>query len=597
MTLVEKCLKQINKNINSFILLSLIIVAFLYRLTPVLAVAGSLMSDDAMYMSMARSFYEGNLNAIIHPFWMPFYPFVSAVFFRFVQNWSFASILTSAVSGAALVIPVYFTGKYFAGRMVGLLTAILLIPFFPLVYASYTPYAESLQVFLFWAGIAFYLKAIDSNKAVFALLSGFFWGLTFLTRSEGLFTVVGLLIFNFLILGLLIRKRIRAFDSFLKAFLLFISFLYLIINYPYLGINGFLSIVIFVLFSLFLILLLFSTNFETRTNIYNLLKSTFLSILVILIFYFLYNGALIVKYQKPLFSAKASAFLNPGGYYTLNKEGTSTWGQDVVLPETFNPDSEFVKSTFMQARIFNKQNIVPGVLENTFFLLGRFLYFNSKASLVLFFIGIYWLIFKTKDYSRKIFLFSMTLPSIFLLSIISIDTSERYLYFASPIISLSIALGVNYLSSFFKSKKLRISVFLILAFLAYYFTLSHLSSRGKSLSFSFEFSEYVSLFTGEKARFYNQDNTMIDLLKDKRIMGRHEGLGFNNRALFIYSPTVVNIDQFLNYAKRWKVDYVVAGATDIDNRLNFLYTSPKDYPGLKLNSELETNSYLYKIIY
>lgn len=589
---------QNNKNILALlILLGLIALAFIYRLNPVLRASyDGLMSDDAMYMSMARSFYEGNLNAIIHPFWMPLYPLVSAFFFRFVQNWTFASELTSAVSGIMLLVPIYFVGKYYVGRIVGLLSAFLLIFLFPLVYASHESYAESLEVFLFWMGTLFYLKALDTKKIIFAFLSGIFWGLTFLTRTEGLFVIVGLLAFNLLLTGLTIKKKFKISNVYLKIILFVLFFGYLMTKYPYLGVPGFIGVIIFLLFFFFFLLL--KNNYQIKVNLLNLSKVTLFTLIGFFIFYFLYNGALVAKYKKPLFLAKASTFLNPAGYSSLNKSGTSTWGQDLVFPETFNPNSEFIIKNFYETQLFKNQNIITGALENTFFLIGRLFYFTSKESLILFFIGIYWLIFKFRDYSKKMFLFLMLAPMIFFISIISIDTSERYLYFASPIIPLGIAFAVNYLSSFFKSLKVKILSLVILIFFASYSISSHSALRGESISFNINLPEYISLFTGEKARAYKEDTEIMSLLKDKRVMGRHENLGFNYRSSFIYSPTIKTFDEFISYARLWHVNYIAAGPNDINRSVSFLYEEPKDYPGLKLTSFLlDPDTYIYEVIY
>ena len=111
------------------------------------------------------------------------------------------------------------------------------------------------------------------------------------------------------------------------------------------------------------------------------------------------------------------------------------------------------------------------------------------------------------------------------------------------------------------------------------------------------FSDYKSFFTGETARAYKEDSKMVNLLKNRRVMGRHEGFAFNNRSFFIYSPTINTLEGLVNYARIWKVSYIVANRNDLDNSLGFLYLNPKDYPGLKLDLSLDSETYLYRVVY
>ncbi|GEM_PF-3921636 len=592
-----------SKNLLALLGLSaLLIISLLYRLTPVLTVSSTgLMSDDATLMIMARQFYEGNFYAIIHPFWMPLFPLSATLLFRIVHDWEFAGVLTSAMSGVLLLIPIYFIGKSFGGRLTGLLAGFFLIFFFPVVQASRTVFTESLQVFLFWMGVYFYFKALDNSKIAVALLSGVFFGLSFLTRSEGLFSIVGLVLFlSFVIIHETVR-HFKISDNFFKTILFVLSLGYIFVKHPYLGPTAFFELTIFILFSFFLLIFLTEKvsikNKEKKIDLFSLSKVTAIAIFGILIFYLLYNGMLILKYKKPLFSAKASAFLSPGGYFSLNSSGTSTWGQDVVAVETFNPNSEFTTKTIYESAFFKNNNAVTGALNNMFFLLGRFLYFNPKENIFLFFIGLYLLFFKSKQHLKVKFLFLMFMPMIFLISIISIDTSERYLYFAAPIVPVVIAFAITYFLNFLKQTKIKIVFLLLSIFLVTYFNWSHLSSRGQSFSLNLDLTEYKIFFTGEKAKAFKEDTKIVNMLKNKRVMGRHEGFAFYSRSLFVYSPTVKTLDELVNYAKRWHAAYIIASQGDIDNNLDFLYSNPRDYPGLKLDLTLDSDTYLYKVLY
>lgn len=594
MTFLRIVQKFFNNNYFTYLsLITLLFVALIIRLSAVMQSGSNSVgaSDDALFLGMARQFNEGDMLSIFHPYWMPFFPFISSILYNFVGSWSYAAGTTSAISGALLLVPIYFIGKSYANRTVGLLAAFLSVFSYPLLAISHSTYTESLYVFLFWIGIFLWIKTLDTNKSIYAFLTGAVWGLTFLTRSEGIAAIIWLLVCNSF---LIVKKYLKIPSFYLKIIPFILASFYLIIF-------GFYVFTIILLIAFFLIYFLFfqlylliNNNYEIKINLF---ITTFFVLIGFSIFYFLYNGMLIVKYKKPLFSAKATALLNypPGGHRVFNKSHTSTWGQDIVVPETFNPNSEFLSNS--KEIFFKKQQLITNSeIENVLPAIKIILNFISYPNLIFFFIGIFWLIFKNRDY-QKTFLF-LLLPAIMVFFVImasNAGVNDRYTYFTTPFLLLSISFGINHLSTFFKSAKVRIFILLIIITFISKSNLDHLYFKGQSIVINQNIIEYKTFFSRGNVWDSNKNNKETNLLWNKRIMAIREINGFENKGQFIFSPYTTNLEELVNYARRWRVDYIIASPTEIYN-FSFLYKNPKNYPGLKLAFS-EPDKTIYKVIY
>lgn len=584
----NKCLKLFKT--NTLIPLSVvvfIIIAFILRLNLLLNSSALLESDDAIYMSMARYFYEGNLNGIIHPIWPPLFPFFSAIFYKFINEWGYAGRMVSVVSGTLLMIPIYLIGKSYANRVTGLIAVLLAIFSYPLLQASYQAYTESLQILLFWIGAYFYLKILDTNNLIFAFLSGIFWGLTFLVRSEAMFIPLGITVFNLILLGLILKQNFKLTSFHFRIIIFIIISIYFILAYAIN--NNFATFVMALLFLYTLTLALIKYQVIPENKI-SLFKSFFLVLIGFFIFYISFNGMIFLKYKKSPFTIKSASFLNFPGHFALNDSKSSTWSQDMNSIETFNVNSEFARN-FNEEVFKNYQLVINSIFDKVSFALKIFFKYTSSESLIIFFIGVYWLIFRTKNQIKSIFLFTLFTTMFIIVATIS-SLEKRYFYFAAPLIPLIIAFGINYLSIFLKSSKLKVTVVLGLIFFTLFFNLKHIDKRGGRVILSVDLQDYYNLLSGRKV--YIPDPQITNLLKNKRVMTMHEGLGFYSKSIVIYSPTVTTLEELINYGRKWKVDYIIASASEVS--LPFLYKEPKDYPRLKLVLSKE-QTYIYKIVY
>lgn len=304
---------------------------------------------------------------------------------------------------------------------------------------------------------------------------------------------------------------------------------------------------------------------------------------------------LIVKYKKPLFSAKAVALLNYPSHHAYNKSHTSTWGQDIATPETFNPNSEFI-GNFYETLFSRQQSIINSAVGNTFIVIPIILSFIPELSLIFFLIGMFWLVFKNKNYPKTLILLLLPVIMVFFTTMFSpVGASDRYTYFTAPLILLGIAFGANYLSTFFKPSKVKIFIMLLMIIFISRANLIYFYSKGEQIVFNTSLTTYSNFFFGEKISPY--DNTKeAKLLRNKTVMAGVEINGFNNKGRFIYDPPAESLDELVKYARRWRVDYIVAGPSEITGIFSFLYKEPKDYPGLKLAFS-KLDKVIYKVIY
>lgn len=555
------------------ILVILILVAFFLRMLLLFSRSYyDLYSDDAIYMNMARSIWEGNIWKAIHPIWMPFFPLVSAFFYSFIHDWNLAGRIVSVVFGSLLIVPVYFIGRLLKNRFVGIVASSFIVFFYPLLFSSLQSLAEPLQIFLFWMGFLFYLKAFHTNKKVYAFITGIFWGLTALTRSEGSLVFLSFLIFSFLLIVSQHKRIARHKNSIMLLFIL----LGLIFAYFSFGIF---------LLACFIVFLFFYLSECKKINFQTSLKIIIPIIIGFLIFYLPYPLALNLKYKESVFLAKATAFFTYRGYSELNASKTSTWAQDIDSLETFNPNSEF-----SQGFINVLKNQLDTIITNTS---SRLTYYFSQLfnrfsllEIILFSIGIYWIFAKKKLHFEVLSLTSMIIITSVMTILFAVSAEERYVYWVIPALLLVVSLGMEYVRELFRSKTAKfLFVILLVSFI---YSLSYQNvAKFKLLPHTIRFS-------------YNRSPQPIEFTKilyKKRVLANHEGILFESRSTIIYSPNVKTLDELLRYARMWKVDYIIAAPDEIIYTVDFLYADPKDYLGLSLVLTEDKRYHIYKVLY
>lgn len=349
-----------------------------------------LYSDSVIYMSMARRLLEGQPEYLLHPMWQPLFPLVSAFFYMVFRDWLTAARTVSVVFGSLLVVPIYFLAKDLLGKYPAILTILLIIFLKPITIASTAPLSEALVMFCFWSGFFFLWISLKGKHLVFALVSGLFWGLAYLTKPEGMFALIGFLVFA-LIYIILLKKEGRK----------------------------------------------------------RLLKILLLSIVGFILIYSPYYAGMRFKYNKSFFSAKAAAIFNlSGGATKLNKAHTSTWAQDIWSIRTFNPKSEFLYYYGYESPKIREILIMDALTRIRIFL-QRFIFaYFGFLGIILILTGLAKLFMSQRLY----FFYSITVFMVMFasMSFFAPSAQERYIYWTIPFFVIAIISGIKLLASAIK---------------------------------------------------------------------------------------------------------------------------------------------------
>lgn len=519
-------------------LLLLIMVAFLIRYVVLFSQSSfGLYSDDVIYMSMARSFLEGDFSKILHPWWSPFFPLVSAFFHVFIEDWGLTGRAVSVVFGSLLVVPIYIITKTYTNRFAAILSGIFIVLFRPLVNSSIQPLSESLLIFFIWMALMMSLKSLAAKNIYIAFSAGIFWGLASLTKSEGALFFISLLFIIFVYLSFtFVKSRIRKVAKLsLVKILVFILLGFLVVYAPY--------------------------NIALQNK---------------------YNG-------KVTLLTKVSANANQGSPFHYNNLKTSTWAQDIFGFNTFNINSEFNSGYLSLLKQHSEAWIRDTTIRINYTINLIFINYLSKVGVVLFLFSIFWLIPRLKNMPVLTILFLALVFSFLMTMFFAPYTDERYVYSFFPLFPIGISVGLNNMHALLISiknfNKLK-TLFFIVAFLLI-----------------FKFGSFYSLFLLKDIKNLNIKPSVVSpydqwLAKNdpgKRAMMRHEANSFYSRSFVVYPPNAVTLKELLEYARLWKVDYIIAEMGEVPADLTFLVSEPKDYTGIKLLEKKGIN--LYKIIY
>jgi len=183
-------------------------------------------SDSFTYAISGKNLFSGNglscrgCPQIVHP---PFYSILIGFVWLLTNNLELSGQLVSVITGALLVVPVYYLAKKMYGKKVALLSAIFIVIFPALVYGSTETFSESLYTLLLITGIALYWKALYSKNVLWMALVGLVIGLCFLTHPMGIIFIplfsVFLLFSKYLISKITFRMILK------KAIIMIITFI------------------------------------------------------------------------------------------------------------------------------------------------------------------------------------------------------------------------------------------------------------------------------------------------------------------------------------------------------------------------------------
>lgn len=304
-----------------------------------------------------------------------------------------------------------------------------------------------------------------------------------------------------------------------------------------------------------------------------------------------YQTALVQKIKKPVFLAKATSYFNLGSYYAYTQGGKSTWAQDAFSIDTFNINSEIFKG-LSQTLIRHRESIVSDVGIRIKYEIGtNIMKYLPFILLLIFLIGIMQLSMRSQNKSIFKFLFIGLTLTFIIQMFFAPSGEERHIYWYTPLVLIGISSGVstilkNWPKRFMSS--LLFSLIIIIVSTKSFYSPMIIKDFQKALS---KINNRDSYLTMADSWFLSKHHI------GKIIMARHEGYGFYSRNLLVYAPNAVTLQELLNYANLWKVNYIIARAGEVPADLIFLVADPKDYPGLKLVANNKGNSNERNIIY
>lgn len=202
----------------AFFLLAIAINLFLIKAHPFIE------DDGVAYANAGIRFFKGLGFSGIYP---PTYPLLIGLFNLLFNNVELSARLVSVFFGSLIMFPLFFMARWAFGNKVAIITGLLTLIYPNL--AEYTPAAlsESTFLFFFLLGLVLSWIALTRTKIYLYVLAGLTWGISFLTRPEGL----GYLVLMVLILAFkLVKDKNKIYLVYMIVF--FTSFF--IAAFPYL---------------------------------------------------------------------------------------------------------------------------------------------------------------------------------------------------------------------------------------------------------------------------------------------------------------------------------------------------------------------------
>ncbi len=190
----------------------------------------TLFSDDAIFAMMARKALEEGPQGAYHLSWGPLLSWLIALLNKlFLIPLDEGGRIITGASMFLRIIPAYFLAKYLLNRFAAVITAFLVTIYVFLLIPQEAALAEGLYSLFIFTGFFFSFQALRTDKIGWYFSSGLTWGLAYLTRLEGWFYIVPLLLLS----GF---KLMSKTNRILTLKLLFASIIgFLLISMPYLS--------------------------------------------------------------------------------------------------------------------------------------------------------------------------------------------------------------------------------------------------------------------------------------------------------------------------------------------------------------------------
>lgn len=166
-------------------LIAILILAILFRLL-LMRWRFAIGFDEPHYLQLGAAAALFGWENLLHPYWPPMYPALIGLMSVFSHNFELIGRMVNVISGSAVIIPLYFLTRELFGKTTGILAAFLLAFFPALAFSSTNALAESTYTFLSISGVTLGWFALKQRSVWKAAMAGAFFGMSYLTRPEGL---------------------------------------------------------------------------------------------------------------------------------------------------------------------------------------------------------------------------------------------------------------------------------------------------------------------------------------------------------------------------------------------------------------------------
>ena len=514
-------------------------------------------SDDAICAALSNRFFHGDFSGAFNPYWNSGFSLISIPFYLITHQWESAQFLVSATSSTLLIFAVYFSLKKFS-KIWAVLASFITASSPALVkLTNVLGTTEPFYILELWLAVYFGWEALQSKHTKYYCLTGIFFGLAYLTRTEAMYSFLVYLLLAFLTAVLKIRKKIVIKNKFTA-----LSLLAGILAYSFFPIANFGRFIIlrFSIFKstrgiyfglVFFVIAVMGAIFEKKAvKLKVLLKQITpkmaLAVLFFLIINLPYMIAISSELGKLTFSGKY-AFVGSAHPFTPERDRLTTWAQEIWsidYPNYHSPyyDSSRVGPILWKSLDTGLEFLPKKIAYNLDFFAHKNLFTDFEAVLTIFGFLAGLLISRYRMFTIYL---SLVWFGAFVAVSYFMDSADRYVAFSLPFFYCSQALLLaglgRFLGKFHKFLlPLTVSVAVIVIF-----------------------QQNINIKTFIQTQSYgrNLDQKIIgDYLKSQNIklfMGRTEGLGFYSDARMIYIPAAPP-EVVIAFAKAWGVEYIVS---------------------------------------
>ncbi|MBW1972866.1 MAG: glycosyltransferase family 39 protein [Deltaproteobacteria bacterium] len=212
---------------TSFLYLFLFFITITIRL--IVSYKYYLVSRDSIYyIRMAQTIYKDNIESAYRFFYPPLYPYLLKWFYPLTNNWVNAGIYVSIITSSLTILPLIWIAHHQFGKRIAAITGIF-FAFHPMLTRySVEVLTESTYILLIVIAISLFWYSQEKKGIISFLGAGFFSGLAYLCRPEGLGILIIIVAWQ---LFSITRKKTSFFRGLFAIGLVLLFFS--IITFPY----------------------------------------------------------------------------------------------------------------------------------------------------------------------------------------------------------------------------------------------------------------------------------------------------------------------------------------------------------------------------